>query len=477
MFKRMRVPHCVTHLEPLLHRFTPPKSSSIMSDSQSTLVSLAAKVSELSATLARHLKENNVPEPSFAADSPVMYNTASPEIFMARQVLLDALNDMWYLTQGPSESIFNYCHNTMPDVACLNILNHFGFWSAVPLDGSASYSEIAKHVNLPEDIVRRVLQHAVNIRLFAETEPGKSTSSIQHTCRSAAVAKQPGLSALIHTVLDEAGQPLVVINEALERFNQGKPSLTQEMNETAFALFHDQGPYGKYSNSWEFIEQDGEGEKKGWRQRNFVTFMAYLKEIFHLEGVVDNSYDWKSVGKASIVDIGGSAGHDAFVLAQKYPELTITVQDLPKCGPVFEANVPAELKSRVSFLAHDFFEPQPVQADIYIIKLILHDWPDKESVRMLRALTPALKPGARILFIEYIGKQDDSEKSAVALPRSFQQMGTATDLRMMALFNSEERPVSAWKAIFRAADERYEFVSVNAKPETFFAVIEVVWRG
>ncbi|CRK19238.1 hypothetical protein BN1723_021054, partial [Verticillium longisporum] len=28
---------------------------------------------------------------------------------------------MWYLAQGPSESIFNYVHNSMPDVAVLNI--------------------------------------------------------------------------------------------------------------------------------------------------------------------------------------------------------------------------------------------------------------------------------------------------------------------------------------------------------------------
>ena len=73
---------------------------------------------------------------------------------------------------------------------------------------------------------------------------------------------------------------------------------------------------------------------------------------------------------------------------------------------VFDASLPADLKGRVSFLSHDFFKPMPVQADLYLIKLILHDWPDKQCVEILRGLRPALKPGAKVLFVDYVGKQD-----------------------------------------------------------------------
>lgn len=161
------------------------------------------------------------------------------------------------------------------------------------------------------------------------------------------------------------------------------------------------------------------------------------------------------------------------MLAQNFPELTITVQDLPEAGPAFDKNTPAELKDRVSFMAHDFFKPQPVQADIYMIKLILHDWPDKESVQILRGLVPSMRPGSRVLFIDYVGKQTNPE----GLPRSIQQMGTATDLRMMALFSAEERPVEAWKEIFRQADERFDIVRVEANPVAFYVVMEAIWRG
>jgi hypothetical protein len=163
------------------------------------------------------------------------------------------------------------------------------------------------------------------------------------------------------------------------------------------------------------------------------------------------------------------------VLAEAFPNLQVTVQDLPQVRSVFEANVPDSLKRRVTFSEHDLFRPQPVTADIYILKLILHDWPTAECLAILRSLIPALKPGSRILFIDYIGKPGGEE--AAKLPRTFKGFGTATDLRMMALFNTKERPVEDYVGFFKEASEGFEIKRVEASAETFIAVIEVVWNG
>lgn len=165
------------------------------------------------------------------------------------------------------------------------------------------------------------------------------------------------------------------------------------------------------------------------------------------------------------------------VLAKKFPNLSVIVQDLPQARSVFDKNLPEDLKTRVSFDEHNFFNPQKVQADIFLIKLILHDWPDNESVQILRNLVPAMRPGSRVLFIDYVGKQDTLDTEATnALPRSIQQFGTSTDLRMMALFAAKERPVDAWKDIFRKADERFDLVRVEANPLTFMVIMEAVWK-
>ncbi|KAK2051224.1 O-methyltransferase [Colletotrichum caudatum] len=458
-----------------------------MVDTQPTLNELAAKITELAAAFTNQLHENNISQATFAADSVSGYEGITGEMFITRQTLNDALNDMYILSQGPTESVYNYVHNAMPDASCLNVLNHFDFWAAVPLDGSASYAEIAKRTNLPLDVAYRVMQHAFTLRFFAETKPGRATSRVRHTSRSAALVRKPGLKALVHSVLDTSSAPLLLLNEALERYSAGKPDLTDKMEETAFALLHKGGQFGgRHVNSWDFLENHGEGERRGWRQKYFVEFMTFVKDIFHLDDIVLKATDWKAAGKAKVVDVGGSAGNDSFNLARAFPDLSFVVEDMPKVKPIFEANLPAELADRVSYVEHDLLQPQPVEADIYIVKLIMHDYPDAVASQILRNLVPKLRPGNRILVIEYIGKFDEDatgekkkeEEEKMAdppLPRSVQQMGTATDLRMMALFNARERPVEAYNSIIKNADERFEVIKVDADPLTFFVTIEIMW--
>lgn len=77
-------------------------------------------------------------------------------------------------------------------------------------------------------------------------------------------------------------------------------------------------------------------------------------------------------------------------------------------------------------------------------------------------------PSARVVSIGYVGKQEPSD---VELPRSIQGFRTATDLRMIALVNAKERPVDAWKNIFKQAGERYDIVSVYADPLAFMCIL------
>lgn len=118
---------------------------------------------------------------------------------------------------------------------------------------------------------------------------------------------------------------------------------------------------------------------------------------YNISNIVDG-YDWASLGRARVVDVGGSQGKLAVALAARFPALELVVQDMEKVvGGVHEAAVPPELRSRVRFMAHDFFTPQAVHAGVYLLRTILHNWGDKYCIRILRALIPALKPGARVL--------------------------------------------------------------------------------
>lgn len=189
----------------------------------------------------------------------------------------------------------------VPDIATLNVLNQFDFWNAVPVDGTATHEQVAKHTNLPVEIVQRTLDHAITMRYFKRTDP--TSASVQHTSRSAALAKDPGLGALVQMVLDETSPPMMLLPEALRRFTVGKSEISRSQKETAFRLCHSGGVWGDYENTWDFLENDGEGEKKGWRQRNFIKFMAYIKDLFKTESIVLDAIDWKAAGEATVVDV------------------------------------------------------------------------------------------------------------------------------------------------------------------------------
>lgn len=138
------------------------------------------------------------------------------------------------------------------------------------------------------------------------------------------------------------------------------------------------------------------------RMNRFKDAMSFLQTFPGLEpSYTVKAYDWASLGKATVVDVGGSHGLVSIALAKEFPDLQFVVQDLPKVIEDAKTKAPAELSDRLIFQAHNFFEEQPVKnADIYFFRWILHDWSDKYCIKIIRALIPALKPGARLLFSE-----------------------------------------------------------------------------
>lgn len=107
------------------------------------------------------------------------------------------------------------------------------------------------------------------------------------------------------------------------------------------------------------------------------------------------AYNWDALGEATVVDVGGSHGELAKRLLLKYPKLSFVIQDL---SSTIDGG---HQQSRLSFMEHNFFDKQPVQADAYMFRWIFHDWPDKACTKILQNLIPALKQGARILIMDF----------------------------------------------------------------------------
>lgn len=90
------------------------------------------------------------------------------------------------------------------------------------------------------------------------------------------------------------------------------------------------------------------------------------------------------------------------MLAQSIPGLKFVVQDLPEAIQDWENAIPDDVKQRLEFMTHDFFEAQTIDADAYLFRNIFHNWSDAHVVQILKATVPALKPGARIIVNDFV---------------------------------------------------------------------------
>ena len=108
--------------------------------------------------------------------------------------------------------------------------------------------------------------------------------------------------------------------------------------------------------------------------------------------------------KSVTSNVGQSPSH----LATGYPWSDLppssTVQDLAEVieGAKLHDHTDAGVRKRVRFEIHDFLTEQKTQGDVFLLRWILHDWPDQYVIRILRNLRPALKPGNKIVVNDQV---------------------------------------------------------------------------
>lgn len=146
--------------------------------------------------------------------------------------------------------------------------------------------------------------------------------------------------------------------------------------------------------------------------------------------------DW--TGVRTVVDVGGGTGTLLAEVLRAHPDVRGTLVDLPatvaRAHDVLER---AGVADRVTISAQSFFDPLPAGADLYFIKNLLADWPDREATALLRRCAEALGPGGRVVIIG--GVYPDN-------PR-----GAPPELLMMVLVGGRERTLSEFRHLAGAA--------------------------
>jgi len=151
------------------------------------------------------------------------------------------------------------------------------------------------------------------------------------------------------------------------------PAMIRDGRQNAFLR-----EYGEMAFDHARANPDGYGAVFGRAMSGFSA----IQSAWVLEALRD--YDFSSV--ATWCDVGGGHGHLMCSLLAAYPHLSGTVLDLPEVigetGQLWAGRF--GLEERCQYPAGDMFEEVPSDADVYSLKMILHDWNNSECTQILQ---------------------------------------------------------------------------------------------
>ncbi len=200
--------------------------------------------------------------------------------------------------------------------------------------------------------------------------------------------------------------------------------------------------FGK--TSWEYFEENA--EVGGIFNRAMTSnSLAAVRPI--VEG-----YDFSSFDK--IADIAGGHGILLSGILKANPKMQGILFDIPSViagsGDFFEK---AGVANRVDKTSGDFYENVPAGADAYIMKHIIHDWDDKESIKILKNIHSAMKPDGKVLIIEMVVPEGNEPSPSKTL-----------DIQMLMFTGGKERTAKQYGELLDKAGFRMTQVVPTHSP-------------
>jgi len=146
-------------------------------------------------------------------------------------------------------------------------------------------------------------------------------------------------------------------------------------------------------------------------------------------------------GAKTIVDIGGGRGTLMSSMLQAYPEARGIVLDLPHVIEQGRQLIAERgLQDRCELIAGDFFQKVPSGGDVYVLKWVIHDWTDAQSIAILKNCHAAMPPHGRLLLIE-----------APLPPRNEPSLHKLMDINMLVMTGGRERTEAEYRSLLEAA--------------------------
>ena len=190
------------------------------------------------------------------------------------------------------------------------------------------------------------------------------------------------------------------------------------------------------ARTWELHEQRPEFAKV------FDGAMVAVSAI--PDQAVAADYDFAAFQQ--VADLGGGRGNLLRQILTRHLEVKGILFDT---ASVLNEALQAEwrddpLNERVTLQVGDFFGELPGDVDAYILKDVVHNWPDDKVVQMYENIHRAMRPDAKLLVLELV----------IAAGDPMGRIKLNLDVNMLVVHNGRERTVEEHRALLERAGFR-----------------------
>jgi SAM-dependent methyltransferase len=195
---------------------------------------------------------------------------------------------------------------------------------------------------------------------------------------------------------------------------------------------------------WQYFEQNEEA--RNIFNNAMTSFSASIAPAIAM------TYDFSNIN--TLVDVAGGHGLLLATILKANPHMKGVLFDQPSviegAGALLEEQ---GVHDRVELSSGNFFESVPVGGDAYIMKHIIHDWNDEDSIKILRNIHRAMNPAGRVLLVE-----------SVLPPGNEPSLGKFIDLEMLIFLQGKERTESEFRELFAASGFELTRIVHNPSP-------------
>ncbi len=176
---------------------------------------------------------------------------------------------------------------------------------------------------------------------------------------------------------------------------------------------------------------------------------------------VISAYDFGRFRK--VIDVGGGQGSFLAALLKDYSQINGILFELPQVGESAKRILDSpDIMGRWEVVGGDFLKAIPEGGDAYIIKNIILNWEDEQSISILKNCRKAMADNGKVLVIE-----------AIIPPGNAPSFSKLLDLHMLVVTGGIGRTEKEFHNLFEAAGFKLTSVTPTQSPTSIIEAIPV----